>query len=153
MTGWLSVFMNGDGVSCRHDWLAECKTDADIAGARVDGMVSGISDTCGFLCPEIAKRVVIVTRPVEQVNASLSKRFGVAVDMSVFSDLIAKTEGLHICFSDLKNRDVIAKIWDYCSGGLPFPDNRWHVLKDMRIDTTRDYLAQDCGPLVRRRLF
>lgn len=152
MTGWLAVLMNGDGSSCRHEWLAECDTEDDISGARVDGMVSGISDTCGFMFPNIARRVVVVTRPIEQVNASLEKRFGLSVDMSVFSDLITKTEGLHIFFSDLKDRDVIARIWDYCTDGLPFPDNRWQVLKDMRIDTTRDYLAHDCGPLVRRRL-
>lgn len=152
MTGWLSAFMSGDGAACRHEWLAECSTEDDISGAVVPGMVSGISDTCGFLFPGIAKRVVVITRPLSEVEASMLWRFDIEVDLSIFADAIANTDGLHICFSDLKRRDVIAKIWDYCTDGLPFPEHRWNVLKDLRVDTLRDSLARDCGPLVRQRV-
>jgi len=152
MTGWLAAFMSGDGSTCRHEWLAEFVTEDDIGKARVPGMISGISDTCGFLFPGIASRVVVISRPLLDVHNSLRRRFGVDVDLSIFADALGSTEGLRICFDDLKRRDVIAKIWDYCTDGLPFPEYRWNVLKDLRVDTLRDSLAHDCGPLVRQRM-
>lgn len=163
-TAWLANFFTGDGVLVYHDLLADCRKVEDIKFKLFETPAQILGDSDSGLplfakqlvhwYPEA--KWLHVDRPLGAAIESYRVAFGdVAPYAGVpeftdfalresFDTLAAANEDLQsvvdpafyhaVGFSKLNDRESMKAAWDFLLPGHVFPEHRWKLLRDMRIN-------------------
>jgi len=128
-TAWFSAYFTNGVEHCYHEAIRD--------GINL-GLSEGTAD-CGYaLFPWWAERqgdhkLVIIERPVEEVNKSLIQINYPAEGTNFLADRLAELDGLRIIYGNIN--DEIHKIHEYLS--IPFDQQRFDLFKELHIVGTR----------------
>ena len=126
-SAWLSVlFTDGDSI-CSHDALAEYELDSIPHDGSVETAAYAFVDRVNAL----KIPVLVVHRPIEDINASLERLGWPAMHQRAASAL-SDINGLHIQYSDLDNFLLMFNAYHWLTG-RELSETRYNHLRKMNI--------------------
>lgn len=146
-TAWLSVLMTTGNSICFHEPSRDFESLDDMEGKfkSESHQYVGISDSgLGFLIGGIVKRfnprILIVERPIQEVEDSLNF---IGLPATNYCELLkAELDAVHdmptimrVPFELLKDKNVIQRIFWHLTPGMPFDEERYNALTWMNIQT------------------
>lgn len=155
-TAWMANFFTFGDSFCFHEALVD-GGDMTRAFSSVDTPYIGNSDSeIPFFADKDDKiyakaKHVLIRRDKKEVVNSLQRMFRVdiahAVDEcvealeryeSVFKPLVVE-------FGDLNDKETMMAVWHFCLPTIPFPERRWEMLNDFKVEITKTKFDELCG--------
>lgn len=155
-TAWFSTLCSTGDAICYHEpmWDAENWHYVGRIWQRSQYRYQGIADAAlGFNLEQIlqrwAPRILIIERPLADVEASLHRAFPTLPQMN-YCRLLAEhlqAVGEHplvmrVGFEDLQKDGRIVDCWKHLLGNTPFDAGRIHELQHMNIQVDKGYLQR-----------
>lgn len=135
-TTWAANWLTTEKTLCLHDPLSNTHYQAWNAIKTIKRL--GVADTGIALFPRFLRahpaRKVIVHRPIDDINTSLS-RAGLPMITNKWKSLLDSIEGMHVGWNELFEKPQ--PIYEYLTE-LPFDSERHAELMKMHVQPFRD---------------
>jgi len=135
-TTWLSHFLSIDECQCLHD------PSAFFSKQEMSLFNGGLCDTGLWFdmdwCREKTRKLIVIERPIEDVNKSLTKlKFPLVT--KYFYERFMKVKGLadYIIYFDslFVSEDEAREFWEFVYPEIPFDKDRWKELSKIKINS------------------
>jgi hypothetical protein len=133
---WCSNWLSTDTTHCLHDPLSY-RTLTDLEMLHFPGKQVGAA--CTFLwmypqwCQQHAKHLIILDRPINQIQASL-KRIGMDALPEAMIKKFQAMPGHRVPYEQLFDPKFAMAIWEYLHIHAPFDEERHKLLREMTIN-------------------
>jgi len=154
MTAWVSTFLTGFGSYCLHDTHGMTAEEIAIrlthSYAQAFGVCdSGMTSIAEEVITRTGARVAYLRRDPQECCASLEVVCDVASASQTIRPLLKKIERLNtiyrpeeFSFDDLKNPNVLRRLWNFCTGGLPLPEFHIEKMLSLHIEVRRELMRE-----------
>lgn len=145
-TAWLANFLTYGDSFCFHEPLLGLSRVADIQDkvSTVTTPIIGATDTGAMYFVDVllklypGLKLVVIERPANECQESIDS-MGLQGDVTLMARQLEwikqRTKPLVIQFSSLDEKATMEELWNHCIG-TPFPEQRWQLLKDMKIEVS-----------------
>lgn len=153
-TAWLANLLTTRNSFCYHEGMVGCKDVEDLKQKLRDTPYDtvGISDTgiglfinrlMGIL-PEV--KLIYIERDPDECYKSV-RELGIYIERDLFhaqaehmQKAVSNYKSLHLHYHELDDREAIQELFDYVD--IEFDENRYNLLKDLRVETVMANLIQ-----------